>query len=327
MRYEACRRSLLRLAVFIGLAITTRMDAAPPPISPLWSVDNFHAWSVAPFDSVDRTPEERAQMLRRLGIRKYAYSWRERHVASFDAEIEAMQRHRIEIIAWNFLSVEPEDPPARAALEAFRRHGIHPQIWVMQSPRGRPRQPLESFTRTPLEQRERVRQEAERIKRIVAAVAPYGCSVALYNHNSWFGVPDNQLAIIECLKDQGVSGVGMVYNFHHARDEHHDDTLDFAALWRRIKPHVVALTVSGVRVEGQTVFPSQGDAELDMMRVIQVSGWRGSVGLTAEKRGDAEETLRQYIQGVQWIGRELVTPGSGGPLPFPTLPPRGSRLE
>lgn len=318
------RNAGLVLATILACAVVPRLEAAAPPTSPVWSLENLHAWSVAPFDSVDRTPEERAQILRRLGIRKYAYSWRERHIASFDAEIEAMQRNGIEIIAWNFLSVEPEDPPARAALEAFRRHGIHPQIWVMQSPRGRPRQALDSFTRTPLEQRERVRQEAERIKRIVAAVSPYGCSVALYAHNSWFGVPDNQLAIIARLQEIGVSGVGMVYNFHHARDEHHDDTLEFPALWRRIMPHVVAITVSGVRFEGQVVFPSEGDAEQDMMRVIQDSGWRGSVGLTAELRDDAEKTLRHYIRGVQWIAQELAERGSGGPRPFPVLPPRSN---
>lgn len=342
-------------------AASARADITPTPAG-LWSRGNLHAWSVAPFDAIERTAEQRAQMLERLGIRRYAYSWRERHVASFDAEIEAMKRHGIEIIAWNFLSVEPDDYAARAALEAFRRHGIHPQIWVMQSPRERPRtmadwakympagmslpekqeelqnlpEPersaiqaelrrarrrvqLESFTRTPLEQRARVLKEADRIKRIVEAVAPYGCKVSLYAHNTWFGVVENQLQIIERLKELGINDVGMVYNFHHARDEDHDDTLDFRKIWKRIRPHVVAITVSGLRFEGQLAYPSQGDSEMEMMRIIQESGWTGSVGLTAELGGDAEETLRNYQRGIDWIAAELARAGSGGPRPFPVL--------
>jgi sugar phosphate isomerase/epimerase len=330
----------------------------------VWARSNLHAWSVAPFDEVKRTPDERAQMLQRLGIRKYAYSWRQQHIATFDAEIEAMKRHGIEIIAWNFLAVEPGDPPAEAALEAFRRHGIKPAIWVMQSPHGRPRTMqdwqkyvspgltlpatpedlrklpeaerakiqaelrrarlrarYESFTRTPREQYERVRTEADRIKRIVEAVAPYGCKVALYAHNSWFGIMDNQVAIIERLKELGVTDVGIVYNFHHARDEDHDDTLEFPRIWRKIKPYVTAITVTGVRFEGEFAYPSQGDAELEMMRVIQESGWHGSVGMTAEVGGDSEATLRNYQIGIEWIAKELARPGSGGPRPFPPLPP------
>lgn len=303
-------------------------------------------------------------MLQRLGIRKYAYSWRERHIPEFDAEIQAMKKYGIELLAWNFLSVEIDDPLARAALEAFRRNGVRPQIWVMQSARDRPRtmadwakyvspgvklpdsqevlqkmaEPersriqgelkkarrrvqLESFTLTPEGQRQRVIREADRIKRIVAAAAPYGCKVALYSHNSWFGVMDNQVAIIERLRELGVTEVGIVYNFHHARDEDHDDTRDFAAIWKKIHPYVTALTVSGLRFEGQLIYPSQGDSELAMMRVIQSSGWRGSVGISAEKGGDAAQTLRNYQLGIDWLAAELARPGSGGPRPFPALPP------
>jgi sugar phosphate isomerase/epimerase len=353
-----------RLLFITFLMLTGNLvQSAPPTTATLWANSNLHAWSVAPFDEVKRTPDERAQMLRRLGIRKYAYSWRQHHIPSFDAEIEAMKRYGIEIIAWNFLAVEPGDPPALAALEAFRRHGIRPQIWVMQSPQGRPRllqdwqkyvtpgvavpdstealQKLpeeqratiqaelrkarlraryESFTRTPLEQYHRVRVEADRIKRIVEAVSPYGCKVALYAHNSWFGVVDNQVAIIERLKEMGIDDVGIVYNFHHARDEDHDDTLEFPKIWRRIQPHVSAITVTGVRFEGHFAYPSQANAEIEMMRVIQESGWHGSVGMTAEMGGDSEMTLRNYQLGIDWIAKELSQPGSAGPRPFPPLP-------
>lgn len=331
-----------------------------PAWASLWSKDNQHAWSVAPYDSVNRTPEERAQMLKRLGIHRYAYSWRERHLATFEAEIEAMKKHDIDIVAWNFLSIEIDDERARKFLEAFRRHGIHPQIWVMQSPTARPnsfqewakymppgivlpptpeemqklpeperskvakafeqaraRFRAESFPKTPGARLALINTEAERIKRIAEVGRKYGCKVALYLHNGWFGQPDNALAIIERLSELGVADIGMVYNFHHARDHDHDDTKDFPALWGRIKAHVVAVTVTGLLFEGKFCYPSQGDAEVEMMRVIQQSGWHGQVGLTAEMGPDAEVVLRNYQLGIDWIAAELAKPGSGGPPPFP----------
>jgi hypothetical protein len=72
---------------------------------------------------------------------------------------------------------------------------------------------------------------------------------------------------------------------------------------------------------GKIIYPSQGIHELEMMRTIQESGWRGPIGLIAEKGGDAEITLGNYIKGLDWLAAELKQPGSGGPPPFgPPLP-------
>jgi hypothetical protein len=124
------------------------------------------------------------------------------------------------------------------------------------------------------------------------------------------------LAIIARLKELGVTDVGMVYNFSHARDEQHDDSKNFRALWGKIKQHVVAVNITGMHWEGQEVYPSQGDSELEMMRTIQQSGWKGHIGLIAEKGGDAEVTLKNYIIGLNWLAAELKQSGSGGGPPF-----------
>lgn len=71
---------------------------------------------------------------------------------------------------------------------------------------------------------------------------------------------------------------------------------------------------------GDIIYPSQGDRELAMMRTIQESGWRGPIGLIAEKGGDAEITLRNYLVGLDWLSAELKQPGSAGPKPFPNVP-------
>jgi sugar phosphate isomerase/epimerase len=308
-----------------------------PEAANLWAHDNLVAWCVVPFDAKNRGPEERAQMLNRLGFTKFAYDWRPVHVATFDAEIETLKKHNIDLLAWWF-PLDADDPAAKAILQIFKRHDVHPQLWVAlprkeaATPASGNKMPVEdehrAFLReirqdlatTRQEQETRVKHEADRINALVKLAAPYGCKVELYNHNGWFGMVDNQIAIIKYLKELGVTDVGMVYNFSHARDEFHDDTQHFAPLWKKIMPYVVVVNITGTYMDGTSIYLSQGDRELEMMRIIQDSGWRGPVGLIAEKGGDAEITLRNYLVGLDWLAAELARPGSGGARPFPAVP-------
>lgn len=284
--------------------------------SSIWSHENLYAWCVVPFDGKKRGPEERAQMLKRLGFKQFSYDWRYKDVPTFDAEIDALQKHGIHLLAWWF-PFDADNPMAKATLNVFKRHKVHPQLWVDLTTvdmGGEVKLP-----KTPEEQEQQVKRDADRIKAIVQLAAPYGSSVALYNDDGWFGMEENQLAVIDRLKEMGVTGVGMVYNFSHAHDDMHDDTANFPPLWKKIKPYVVAVDISGIGPQGEELYPSQGKHELEMMRTIQESGWRGPVGLIAEKGGDAEITLRDYRRGLDWLAAELKQPGSGGPRPFPPV--------
>lgn len=322
----------------------------------LWTRENLLAWCVIPFDARRRGPEARVQMLRRLGFRSFAYDGRGTDTDEYEAEIRALRAHGIELLAWWFGDRDAGDPLAKATLDLFERHDVRPQLWVMQSTRSLVEEvnallpdgmelPLTAeqaasispavraqfdrafarwraagLTSTQQEQERRVEQEADRIQALVELAAPYGCRVMLYNHNGWFGMMDNQLAIIERLEARGVAGVGIAYNFSHVRDELHDDTVAFPELWARIQHRVAVVNVSGTYWERTVVYPSQGDCELAMMETIERSGWRGPIGLIAERGGDAEETLANCLRGLDWLADELNEPGSGGPRPFPAQP-------
>ena len=87
----------------------------------LFDKSNISAlWIVAPWDAKKRGPEERMQMLLELGLTKFVYNGG----PEVDAEIEAAQKHGIEITAWWY--------PQRNAkiVDATKHHGIHPQFWV-----------------------------------------------------------------------------------------------------------------------------------------------------------------------------------------------------
>ena len=46
----------------------------------LFERDNLVAWCIVPFDAKKRGPEERAEMLHRLGFLRFAYDWRDEHL-------------------------------------------------------------------------------------------------------------------------------------------------------------------------------------------------------------------------------------------------------
>jgi sugar phosphate isomerase/epimerase len=298
---------LLLPLLALGLAVSPLAAQVVPSSGPaLFDRQNLTAWCVVPFDARKRGPEERAEMLQRLGFKNFAYDWRAKDIPTFDAEVEALNKHGINLAAWWF-PTDADDPTARAILEVIKRHGIHPQLWVMGGG---------SSTKTREEQAQRIDHEAERIRKIVVLAAPYGCQVELYNHNGWFGQPDNEVAVIECLKAKGADGVGMVYNFSHA----HGDMANFSAVWKRIERYVVAVNVSGMAADERLIPPSQGDNELDMLRTIARSGWRGPIGVIAEQGGDAEVTLAGDLRGLDWLSKEIDHPGSGGKRPVFTEP-------
>jgi hypothetical protein len=75
-------------------------------------------------------------------------------------------------------------------------------------------------------------------------------------------------------------------------------------------------------MNGSLIPPSQGDKELDMLRTIEDSGWRGPIGLIAEQGGDAEVSLSDDLRGLDWLSKEIAHPGSGGERPrFIAAPP------
>src|SRR4051812_26998089 len=160
---------LVLLLFLAALAVTPARAQvpAPPTAAELFGPHNLHAWCVVPFDAKKRGPEERAEMLEKLGFKRFVYDWRDKDIPTFDEEIEAMKKHRIEVTAW-WSPTSAKSKVLQTTLEVFKRQNVHPQLWVMGG--GNP-------TETPKEQQQRVESEASRIREIVELAAPYGCRV------------------------------------------------------------------------------------------------------------------------------------------------------
>jgi len=261
----------------------------------LFAQTNLVAWCIVPFDAKKRSPEERAAMLERLGFKLFAYDYRAEHVPTFDAEMDALERHHIQLLAWWFPPTLNDE--ARLILDVLKRHRLKAQLWVTGG--GEP-------TRDAQEQRSRVAAEAERIRAIAEAGMKIGCTVALYNHGGWFGEPENQLKIIEQLRNQGITNIGLVYNQHHG----HGHVDRFAELMQKMKPHLLALNLNGTIHDGdkngKLIWPlGQGELDLKLLRIIRDSGWRGPIGILNHTDEDAEVRLRENLRGLQQLVAQL----------------------
>ena len=293
---------LCALAIFASPS--AKLTAADAPS--IFDRKNIAALWIVPYDAKKRGPEERALMLKELGLTKLAYDWRAEHVNTFDAEIEAMQKHGIEISAWWYPSQNQK------ILDAIKSHGIHPQLWVCGS---------RAITVT--NDAERIEAEVARIRPIAEEAAALGCKVGLYNHREpWFEEQDHQIAIIERLRRYRVTNVGIVFNFHHWRGS----LVEFPALFKRMQPYLLAVNLNGMKAD-TTQYPGvryigSDESELAMIRVVEASGWRGPVGIIHERGNlDAAEGLKGNLRGLEWVQKELRQPGSGGPKPQEPTPP------
>ncbi len=269
---------------------------AVPDSSTLFNRTNLVAWCIVPFDASRRNPEQRAEMLQKLGISHYAYDYRDEHIPTFDAEMEEIKKRNIELTAWWFPG--SLDDTARKILDVIKRHDLKPQLWITGG--GGP-------TANAEEQRARVEGEANRIQPIADEAAKLGCKVALYNHGSWFGEPENQIEIITCLKQRhGITNVGIVYNQHHGH--HHVD--GFAKLMQTMKPYLLTLNLNGMTRDGdkidKKIMPiGQGELDLQLLKIIRDSGWRGPIGILNHTDEDAEARLLDNLEGLQWVKQQL----------------------
>jgi putative heme-binding domain-containing protein len=312
-----------RPIVLIGLllggvvpAVAGLAEAAPAPGAAeagarLFARDNLVAWCIVPFDSKKRGPEERAAMLERLGFQRFAYDWRAEHIPSFDAELEALKRHGIKLEAF-WVSPGELNRESRLILDVLRRHAIRTRLWVLLD--------LGADRVTGAEQRRRVALAATKLQPLAEAARSIGCTLALYNHGGWFGEPENQVAIIEELERQGVADVGIVYNLHHG----HDHLDRFAGLLAQMKPYLRGVNLNGMERDGdrhgRKILPlGQGALDLDLLRAIRDSGWRGPIGILGHTQDDAEERLRDNLDGLDWLVPQLEGKPAG-PRPKPRTP-------
>jgi putative heme-binding domain-containing protein len=286
----------------------------------LFARDNLVAWCIVPFDRKKRGPQDRAAMLEKLGFKRFAYDWRAEHIPTFDAEMDALAERHIKLDAF-WVAPGELNRESRLILDLLKRHRLKPDLWVLLD--------MGADRASAAEQARRVTAAAEKLRPLAVEAAKIGCSLSLYNHGGWFGEPENQIEIIEKLKNQGSTNVGIVYNLHHGHD--HVDRL--GPLLARMMPYLRTVCVNGMDVQGdrhgRKILPlASGALDLELLKIICASGYNGPIGILGHTDDDAEERLRDNLDGLDWLVEQLEGkmpgPRPKPRTPVPPQPPAGS---
>jgi hypothetical protein len=276
------------------------INAVAPPfeatadarLEQLLAADNLVAWCIVPFDAGKRGPEERAAMLKKLGLSRVAYDWRAEHIPTFDAELEAYARHEIALHAF-WMPVDTDTPLREkhwpVVLNLVKRHNVSTELWVM----------LNNALVENLPEDERAQRAAKILEPVARAAAERNCRIGFYNHGGWWGEPDNQIRVLKILQTLNLENVGLVYNFHHG----HSHVADFPQLARRMRPYLLTVNINGMREGGPQILPvGLGEHEASMLRELAASGYRGPIGILHHRNGvDAEKGLNENLLGIQQL--------------------------
>lgn len=255
-------------------------------------MDRVFAWCIVPFDSMQRTPEQRIEMLKELGIKKYAYDWRDKHLDEMVHEWQLARENEIEVNAvWLWLDERSDTlgklSPANERLFAnLDSANLQTSIWL-------------SFNANyfdSLSQDQALAKGIAMVDYLADRAKALGCSLVLYNHGDWFGEPENQVQIIWALPGKEI---GIVYSFHHV---HHQ--LDrYAALLDTMLPYLKAVNLNGMRRDGPKILPlNEGDEEQAMIRTLMVKGYTGPLGILGHvEEADVKEVLARNLKGLDAI--------------------------
>jgi hypothetical protein len=277
------------VSALLALTLLTDTTCVRADEAAVFKRHNLVAWCIVPFDAKNRTPSERAEMLKKLGFTKLAYDWRDQHVPAFEEEILQCKKHGIEYFA--FWGTHDK------AFQLFARYGMHPQIWqTLGSPKA-------------ATQAERVAAAARQMMPLVERTARMKCKLGLYNHGDWGGEPENLVAVCKLLRDQHKAGhVGIVYNLHHG----HGHITDFEQSLKIMSPYLLCLNLNGMNTGGRKILQlGAGEHDVKLLKLIAASGYHCPIGIIGHTSDDVELRLRDNLDGLNWILPQLDGKAAG----------------
>ena len=258
---------------------------------------NITPWCIVPFDSKQRNPAERAEMLNRLGLNTVAYDWRDVNIPEFDEEIIQLTKHGIKMtVFWWDGGLPSSEMELKASermnmqIDFFKRNSLNLDVWVTLSDQDLQNEPDEA----------KYIELARRIDILARELKKTGCRLGLYNHGGWGGHPDNMVEVIKRVKS---GNVGIVYNFHHA----HEHLGMMPEAFRKILPYLYCVNLNGMNKGGPKILPlGEGSEDLSILKMIVESGYNGSIGIIGHLEDkDVEMVLKRNLDGLKQLLLEI----------------------
>lgn len=276
------------LSVVLFVAFTGTLSAQS-----IFDKSELTAWCIVPFDSKKRNPAERIAMLQELGIKQYAYDWREEHIPSFAQEITLAKEANIAVEGvWLWIDGKGGQLSTNnlKIIEIAKKAKLKTDFWL-----GFNYNFFEGLTH-----HEKVDKGSELIKSLAQIIEPMDANILLYNHGDWFGEPENQ---IEIIQHSGLQNIGICYSFHHGHAQYNR----FHSLLNTMLPYLKVINLNGMDIsKNQILSIGQGKNEEEMIKMISSSEYKGRIGVLGHKMDeDVAEVLTQNIQGLNEIAKKL----------------------
>jgi hypothetical protein len=267
-----------------------------PPDSDIFRQDNLLAWCIVPYDKLNRTPQQRIALLQELGFSQYAYDWREKHLDSLAEELRLAKQAGIEVAAvWMWVDAG-YDAVCRLSvnnqrmLDIVENSGIETKLWLG----------INGNVFDGLDEAGKVGRGVDVVSFLRGHVPANVTAIGLYNHGDWFGEPENQIKVLEALKDPAL---GLVYNLHHA----HGQIKSLGSLLKKMAPWLWTVNLNGMGAAAQKILPIGGGADdLEVLRILKQSGFAGNVGILGHVEDeDVKLVLQKNLDGLRALSAQL----------------------
>ena len=277
-------KSLFFNSVFVVIILSQACNADEKENN----LENVYPWCIVAFDSLERSPGERVEMMKELGFSKYAYDWRDEHLNETDQEIKLAGENGIEIISvWLWLNAKRDSlgklsPSNEKIFQIVKNNQLKLKFWLSFSPNFFENRSHEESMQIAVDMIRFINEKAQKMD----------CEIALYNHRGWFGNPYNQIEIIESLPGENLT---MVFNFHHA----HEYRADFSQIAPKIAPYLSAVNLNGMNGGETKILPlAKGKYEKEMIELLTDEGYKGPWGLLGHvENADVKKVLEKNIEG------------------------------
>ena len=287
---QAC----LSVLVLLGATCSSISQEIRQNNDMLFAKNNLVAWCIVPYDVKKRNSEERAIMLKELGISSLAYDMRDADLPNMETEFITLRKYHINLKAIWFWINGGRDSLLNAAnetiLKTLAKTHSRTELWVCFA---------DQFFQG-LNDDEKTQKAVKAIQVIHQRAAEIGCTIALYNHKDWFGEPANQVKIIEA---SGLSDVHIVYNFHHG----HLQVDEFDNILKVARPYLSTVNLNGMKGTKFNILTlGEGDLELKMMQKLKASGFNGSIGIIGHTENeDVKLVLQRNLAGLKKLLGEM----------------------
>lgn len=276
----------------ISLLLLTVLLSCSSNESNLFKMDNLYAWCIVPFDNQNRSPQDRIELLKELGFKKYAYDWRQENIPEMCEEWNLAKATKLEVSAvWIWIDDKWDKVGAlnnsnEQLLQNLKECNLSTQIWI-----GFHANFFDGLSDTTA-----IEKGAKMIDYLANRADSIDCKIGLYNHGDWFGEPENQIKILKKLPQHDL---GLIYNFHHAH--HHIER--FGELTLKMIPYLWAVNLNGMQKEGPKILPiGKGDSEEQMMQILIQNGYDGSFGVLGHvEDADVKLILQENLAGLKKI--------------------------